>query len=386
VLLLALGGISGVLGIAFAIGQHDFKRLLAYSSIENIGIICIGLGLALVGRARGQPTWVALGLGGALLHVWNHSLFKSMLFFTAGSVIHAVHTREMDLLGGLAKSMPRTALCCLIGAASVCALPPLNGFVSELLIYLGLFSSLGIHKGGSYVVAPFAAPALALIGAMAVACFVKAFAIVFLGNSRSQHASHAHESGPAMIGPMLVLAVCCFAIGLFPQIFAPVLDRAVGVWIAGGKPVQSLAVLAPLGWVSCMGWILVGLGLLVGGWLVRSLRTRLVESTGTWGCGYAAPTARMQYTGSSLAELLVNLFAWALRPRVKIAPVEGLFPQPASYASEIHDVVLDDAMLPASHRIADWLYWFRWAQQGSIQVYLVYILVILVLLLSWQLY
>lgn len=387
VLLLILGGISGVLGIAFAIGQQDFKRLLAYSSIENIGIISIGLGLALVGRALGHPTWIALGLGGALLHVWNHSLFKSMLFFTAGSVIHAVHTRQMDLLGGLAKKMPRTAFCCLIGAASVCALPPLNGFVSELLIYLGLFGSLGIDKGGSFVAASIAAPALALIGALAVACFVKAFAIVFLGNGRSQHAAHAHESGPMMIGPMLVLAVCCFAIGLFPQAVAPVLDRAVSVWIVpGGKPAQSLLELAPLGMVSRLGWLLVGMGLLVGGWLVRCLRTRLVESTGTWGCGYAAPTARMQYTGSSLAEILVNLFAWALRPKVKIAPVEGLFPQPASYASEIHDVVLDNAMLPASRRFADWLYWFRWAQQGSIQAYLFYILVILVLLLFWQLF
>ncbi len=385
VLLLILGGISGVLGIAFAIGQQDFKRLLAYSSIENIGVICIGLGLALVGRALGHPNWVALGLGGALLHVWNHSLFKSMLFFTAGSLVHAVHTRQMDLLGGLAKSMPRTALCCLIGAASVCALPPLNGFVSELLIYLGLFRSLSIHQGGSFVA--FAAPVLALIGALAVACFVKAFAIVFLGSGRSQHAAQAHESGPMMIGPMFVLAACCVTIGLFPQALAPVLDQAVAVWIVpSAEQVPSLAQLAPLSSISRIGWLLVAICLLVGAWLARCLRTRLVESTGTWGCGYAAPTARMQYTGSSLAELLVGLFAWALRPKEKITRVEGLFPQPASYASEIHDVALDDVMLPASRRFADWLYWFRWAQQGSIQAYLFYILVILVLLMFWQLF
>src|SRR5207248_11176113 len=147
---------------------HDLKRLLAYHSIENIGIIVMGLGLALIGRSLGRADWVVLGLGGALLHVWNHALFKSLLFLSAGSVIHAVHTREIDHLGGLAKVMPRTSLCFLIGAAAICGLPPLNGFVSEFLIYLGLFRTLVNGERSSFAWASFAAPALALIGTLAV--------------------------------------------------------------------------------------------------------------------------------------------------------------------------------------------------------------------------
>ena len=176
--------VSGVLGVAFAIGQHDLKRLLAYHSIENIGIIVMGLGLALIGRSLGRPDWVILGLGGGLLHVWNHALFKALLFLGAGSVIHATHTREIDHLGGLAKAMPWTALCFLVGAVAICGLPPLNGFVSEFLIYLGLFGTLGGRGRASFAGAAFAAPALALIGALAVACFVKVYGAVFLGTAR----------------------------------------------------------------------------------------------------------------------------------------------------------------------------------------------------------
>src|SRR5207249_5427659 len=177
-IVLALGVVSGVLGVAFAISQHDLKRLLAYHSIENIGIIVMGLGLALIGRSLGRADWIVLGLGGALLHVWNHALFKSLLFLSAGSVIHAVHTREIDHLGGLARKMPWTALGFLAGAVAICGLPPLNGFVSELLIYLGLFGAVQGPADASYAGAAFAAAALALIGALALACFVKVYGAV----------------------------------------------------------------------------------------------------------------------------------------------------------------------------------------------------------------
>ena len=203
--LLALGVVSGVLGVAFAIGQHDLKRLLAYHSIENIGIIVIGIGLAMIGRSLGRADWVVLGLGGGLLHVWNHALFKALLFFDAGSVIHAVHTRDIDHLGGLAKVMPWTSLCFLAGSVAICGLPPLNGFVSEFLIYLGLFGTIVPGAGATFAGAAFAAPALALIGALAVACFVKVYGAVFLGTARSEHARHAHESPLFMLGPMGVL-------------------------------------------------------------------------------------------------------------------------------------------------------------------------------------
>ena len=231
-LLLVLGVVSGVLGMAFAVGQQDLKRLLAYCSIENVGIIIMGIGLALLGRALGQGEWIVLGLAAALLHVCNHALFKSLLFFSAGSVIHAVHTRQIDQLGGLAKAMPRTALFFLIGALAICGLPPLNGLVSELFLYLGLFRTLGASSAGgvSWAGAAFAAPALALIGALALACFVKAFGAVFLGTPRTERAEAVHESGPLMLGPMTILAACCLLIGLAPLLTAPLLDRGVSAW------------------------------------------------------------------------------------------------------------------------------------------------------------
>ena len=163
-LILLLAAISALLGVVFAIGQHDLKRLLAYHSVENIGIILMGLGLAMLGRSLHRPEWVVLGLAGCLLHVWNHSFFKSLLFLCAGSVLHSAHTREIDRLGGLAKTMPWTAVLFLVGAVAICGLPPLNGFVSELLVYLGLLRGVTAHGGGGSAVV-LVVPVLAMVGA-----------------------------------------------------------------------------------------------------------------------------------------------------------------------------------------------------------------------------
>jgi hydrogenase-4 component B len=387
VVVLGLGVVSGVLGVVFAIAQHDLKRLLAYHSIENIGIIVMGLGLALLGRTLERNDWVILGLGGALLHVWNHALFKALLFLSAGSVIHAAHTREIDHLGGLAKVMPRTAFCFLVGAVAICGLPPLNGFVSEFLIYLGLFATLGKTDGAEmfFPGVALAVPALALIGALAAACFVKVYGAVFLGTPRSKHAAHGNESPPSMLGPMVVLAGCCFLIGLSPLVIAPVLGQAIASWMPGlADPTASLVALAPLGWITVVGLLL--LAALAVGWLV--LGTRLdragVDRGPTWGCGYVAPTPRMQYTSSSFAQMLVGLFAWALRPRTHRPGALPLFPQKTAFHSEAPDPVLDEAVLPAFGLSARLFSRFRVFQQGSVQAYLLYIFLALVTLLLWR--
>jgi hydrogenase-4 component B len=384
-IMLALGAVSGVLGVAFAIAQHDLKRLLAYHSIENIGIIVMGLGLALLGRALDRPDWIVLGMAGGLLHVWNHALFKALLFLGAGSVIHAAHTREIDHLGGLAKVMPRTALCFLVGAVAICGLPPLNGFVSEFLIYLGLFGVLDDNGPPLVGAAALAVPVLALIGALAAACFVKVFGAVFLGTARSPHARGAHESPPSMVGAMAVLVACCFIIGLAPLLIAPLLGAAVAAWAPEvGDAGSRLGTLAPLGWITMMALGLLG-GLLLCGIALRlRLRHGPVEAGPTWGCGYALPTPRMQYTSSSFAQMLVGLFAWALRPRIKEPSHLPLFPKRAAFHSEVPDVVLDEAVLPAL-RFGAWLSsWFRVFQQGSIQSYLLYIVIALMALLMWR--
>ncbi len=384
-IVLALGVVSGVLGVALAIGQHDLKRLLAYHSIENIGIIVIGLGLALIGRSIGREDLVILGLGGCLLHVWNHALFKALLFLSAGSIIHSVHTREIDHLGGLAKSMPWTSLCFVVGSVAICGLPPLNGFVSEFLIYLGLFGTLANGAGRTFAGASFAAPALALIGALAVACFVKVYGAIFLGTPRSEHARHAHEAPLSMLGPMSVLVACCFLIGLAPLLVAPILASGISAWAPSLiDPGSRLVSLAPLNWITTMGLLLVAALMLAGSLLRFQLARASVASGATWGCGYLAPTPRMQYTSSSFAQMLVGMFAWVLRPRTRGPEELPLFPRHADFHSEVPDAVLDEAVLPSFHFTA-WLFSvFRVFQQGNIQAYLLYIFLALIILLLWR--
>jgi hydrogenase-4 component B len=385
VTVLAAGVTSGVLGVAFAIGQHDLKRLLAYHSIENIGIILMGLGLALIGRSLNRADWVILGLAGCLLHVWNHALFKSLLFLSAGSVIHAVHTREIDHLGGLAKLMPWTSRAFLVGAVAICGLPPLNGFVSEFLIYLGLFGTLSDGAGRSFSSAAFAAPALALIGALAVACFVKVFGAVFLGAARSAHTEHAHEAPPTMLGPMAVLVSCCFLIGLLPVAIVPILGRGIADWAPNLNDSSArLVELAPLGWVTIMAQVLLIALVLAGTLLAMRLKRSSVDRAVTWDCGYVAPTSRMQYTSSSFAEMLVGLFAWVLRPRFHRPKRLTLFARTVGFHSEVADPVLDEAVLPAFRYSAWFFSWFRVFQQGNVQMYLLYIFIALIALLLWH--
>lgn len=379
-LMLLLGAVSGLLGVVFAIGQHDLKRLLAYHSVENIGIILMGLGLAMLGCSAGQPTWVVLGMAGCLLHTWNHSLFKSLLFFSAGSVVHSVHTRAIDSLGGLAKAMPWTAAMFAVGAAAICGLPPLNGFVSELFIYLGLFRSLtaGETVGSAAVIA---APVLAMIGALAVACFVKVYSAVFLGNPRTEAAGGAHESPLSMRAPMMVLAVACFGIGLAPVLLAPILDAVISNWSAGfGLPMTGVGALAPLPTVSLAGASLVIPVLLIGG-LVR-FRSRFSPRVGTWDCGYACPTPRIQYTASSFAQMIVAMFRWVLGPHVHRPPIDGLFPESAAMSTHVDDPVLDRMVMPVCRAVEKGFGWFRRFQQGITQHYLLYILITVILMLS----
>lgn len=383
--LLGLGIVSGVLGVAYALGQHDLKRLLAYHSVENIGIIVMGLGLALMGRSLNRYDWIVLGLCGALLHVWNHALFKSLLFLGAGSVIHATHTREIDHLGGLAKRMPATAGLFLIGAVAICGLPPLNGFVSEFLLFLGFFSTTLASAQPAYGSIAFAAPTLALIGALAVACFVKVFATVFLGTARSTHSDQARESTYAMLGPMAVLAACCMTTGLAPQGLPLVLDRGVNAWAPEiSAQLPRLAEVAPLSSLGAMAVALV-VAILVGSVALGiRLRATAVSATNTWSCAYMQPTPRMQYTSSSFAQMLVSLFAQVLLPITNLPRINTFFPSSTRFSSEVPDAVLDRGVLPA-FRVAAWLMSrLRVLQHGSIQLYLLYVFATLLWLLLWK--
>jgi hydrogenase-4 component B len=382
-LLLLAGAVSGVLGVLFAIGQHDLKRLLAYHSVENIGIIVMGLGLALLGRSLGRPAWVVLGLGGGLLHVWNHCLFKGLLFLSAGSVVHATHTRQIDRLGGLARQMPWTAAMFAIGAAAICGLPPLNGFVSEFMIYMGLLASTQDAPRSAWAVA-FAVPALALIGALALACFVKVYGAVFLGAARSPAAEHAHEPPLTMLVPMGVLAAGCALIGMAPLLLAPVIDRAIAGWLPNPRSVSSrVGDLAALEVISLLSLTLVGLTVALWALLRGRLRRGGSATASTWGCGYLAASPRIQYSASSFAQTLVSLFRGVLRPQTHAPVLRAAFPGPSSFSTHVADPVLDGQIIPWARWLERGCTRLRRFQGGVTQHYLLYILLTVVALLAW---
>jgi hydrogenase-4 component B len=382
--LLGIGACSAVYGVLFALGQHDLKRLLAYHSVENVGIIVMGMGLSIIGVSANQPAWVALGLGGCLLHVWNHAFFKSLLFLAAGAVIHGTGTRELDRLGGLARRMPHTAVLFGIGSAAICGLPPLNGFVSELLIYLGLLQIAGELNSGAGMLAPFAVPLLALAGALALACFVKVLGVVFLGNGRSEDVARAHEAPPSMRFAMGLLALGCVGIGALPLWVMPALDRVVQSWPRFETAPPSLAALVPWSSLMAVNAALV-VGVLTAALLLRRRsRHRVPERVLTWDCGYLRPGPAMAYTASSFAEILVGLHAWLLRSRSTSPVSRDLFAPARSFHSRVGEPVLEAALSPIWAGLRRALIPLRALQQGRIQQYLVYVLLTLCLLLAWR--
>ena len=380
--LLAVGAVSCVGGIAFAIGQRDVKRLLAYSSIENIGIIALGLGLALTGRAEGRGDWVALGLCGALLHVWNHGLFKGLLFLNAGALIHAAGTRDMEAMGGLGKRAPRMMALFAVGAVSICALPPFNGFVGEWLLYAGFFRAAA-EGAGELPAVSLATVALAMTGALAVACFVNMLGRVYLGAPRSETCRHMHEPGAAMFWPMVLLAVGCAGVGLFPAAVMMPLEAAAAQWGSDGVALPGMAHALPFSRLATASCALALLAAALAFLLNRAARARGVRVGLTWDCGYARPTARMQYSASSFGDSAVNLAAFLLWPRRCRTALRGLFPRASSFKGLVPDTILDRLLLPAFRAADRFLPRLRVMQQGRTHVYVFYILAIMIVLLLW---
>lgn len=379
--LLVLGTLSALGGILLAVVQHDLKRTLAYSSIENIGIVAMGLGIALLGRAHGATPWVVLGLGGALLHVWNHSLFKPLLFLGAGSIVHGMKTRQIDRMGGLARHMPATSLAFLVGALAICGLPPLNGLVSEMAIYLGLFSTVGVGSASAAPMAALAVPALGMVGALAVVAMVRLFGTIFLGEPRTSEAARVHEAPASMVLPMAVLASGCFLMGLAPMLATPIVDRAIATW-TGQSDLPTLSSLMPLGPLAlCSAAVLLAA---VGGtgWLRLRAKACATRDQGTWDCGYAAPTARMQYTGSSMAQFIQQLFRRVLTPKLERLRLTALFPKPAAFASRPIDLVYDRIVLPAAGLVQWGLARLQGAPSRRVEMHILYILVVMLALVA----
>ncbi|HBA88350.1 MAG TPA: hydrogenase [Geobacter sp.] len=376
-LLTALGLTSALMGICIASAQKDIKRLLAYSSIENLGIITAGIGVFLIGQGTGNARLAYLGLAGALFHILNHALFKPLMFFGAGSVMHATGTRELDRMGGLATRMPWTSLLALAGSVAICGLPPFNGFASEMLLYLGFF-------GEALAPEPYlalGAPVLALVGGIAVICFVKLYGITFLGAPRSEGAAHGHEAPFSMLAPMALLAALCLTGGLFPQLFLALVNPALqGILPVGFVP--AALPIPPL-WFAAAGGSIMVLSLSIFLVLRGKGRTLPSGSGPTWGCGYLRPAASMQYTASSFGAFFGSLATPLIRFRIKADAISGVAPAAARLGYLPEETVLHRLVLPAVNLAGIACAFVMRIQHGLMQVYILYIFVTLLLLMLW---
>lgn len=374
-LLLAAGLVSAVLGVLRALAERDMKRMLAYSSVENVGLIAAGLGLGFLGLAYGHPAVAFAGLAGGLFHMLNHAFFKGLLFLGAGAVAEAAGTRDMDRLGGLWRRMPVTGPAFLIGAAAIAALPPLNGFAGEFLLFAAGFA--GVRGDGPAAAAGIATvAALALIGGLSAACFVRAFGISFLGEPRTAQARAAREVEPSMQWPIATLAGLCVVTGLA----AAQILRALGPAVASIAPSAVPAGTAALG-----GAVLAGaVAALLAGLLLLARRAllarRTVTASGTWDCGYALPDARMQYTATSFSQPLLDTLRPGTPASLAPAAPRHLFAEPVTFDAAAPSAWKRrrDGMLRA---LAAQLARLRWLQHGQIHLYVLYIALALLVLL-----
>jgi formate hydrogenlyase subunit 3/multisubunit Na+/H+ antiporter MnhD subunit len=361
VVVLALAGITCVMGVLYALMQHDLKRLLAYHTVENIGIIFIGLGLALAFKAYGLGFAAALALTAGLLHVFNHSVFKSLLFFGAGAVLTATGERDMEHLGGLIHRMPQTAFVFLVGCAAISALPPLNGFVSEWLTFQAILISPQLPSWGLKFLVPAVGALLALSAALAAACFVKAFGVTFLGRPRTEAAKTAHETDRCSLAAMFFLAALCLVAGIVPGLFidalAPVVKGLLGDRMPAQTGVEWLSIVPIAEGRSSYNGLLVFLFMAISGGLaafaIHRLASDRLRRGPAWDCGYPDPNPATQYTASSFAQPIRRVFGSVVfhaREQVDMpAPGDR---RPAQLTVSLSDPVWDTLYAPIAGGIS----------------------------------
>jgi len=376
---LVIGMVSGVLGVVYALGKHDIKRLLAYSSVENIGIILIGAGLGMIGIATASPVMATFGFAGSLLHVLNHSIFKSLLFMGAGAVLQKTRTRHIDELGGLGKRMPIIGKTFLIGSVSISGLPPFNGFISEFLIYFAAFQGLRL-AGSSFILASLAIISLAIIGGLAVSCFTRFVGIVFLGEPRSGGADRASEVKASMTAPMIFLAILCLIIGIWPEPFVRLAFFGLRD-IAAIVPIQPEIIQNLVDNLAFAARLFLGVLVIVT--LLRKIlyAKKEVTSGPTWGCGFTQPTVRMQYTGTSYAMSMVEFYKPFVIVRTVYSGIRKIFPGLTTYETRVDDIAeigMHQIFVQPMVRMFQRL---RWIQHGHIQLYIGYIVLTIVVLL-----
>jgi hydrogenase-4 component B len=376
--------ISGLYGVMLAIVQHDLKKLLAYHSVENIGIIGLGIGIGCIGLGTGNQLVASLGFAGALLHTLNHALFKSLLFYSAGIVYQATHTINIEHLGGLIKKMPHTAALFLIAAIAISGLPPFNGFISEFIIYNGLYQWLQAAPTASIIGALLLIFGLVLIGGLALLCFTKAFSIVFLGNARKEFHHEIKEAPFVQLLPLYFIAFLILLIGLYPQMFLNILIAPVNLFSAmpGGinQPFQGKAfeAMQPISW-AMTGLILLSLLIYSISRLV--LRNRKISIDSTWGCGYVGPAAKQQYTASSFVRTYSKLNSATLLFDKHEKEIKGIFPDEGYYESHAYDKIEKWLIDKPVQSIKSFLSRFLFLQNGRLQSYILYGILFIVALI-----
>lgn len=369
---------TGLIGISLAIVQNDVKKLLAYSSIENIGIIGIGIGLGVIGIAENISVLAVLGFGGSILHILNHSLFKSLLFYTAGSVYQQTHTRNIEYLGGLIKKMPKTALFFLLGALAISGLPPFNGFISEFFIYSGMFKSLYSASHLTDVILLFSFTGLAIIGGLALFCFTKVFSIIFLGNSRSKKVEPAAEVNSSMIISNFLIGFMIILIGFVPILFIQPLSQIVALFTTHTNALQQI--IPTLNSISISSGIFIAIIGVV--WILRTWqqKNQSVKQADTWGCAYTgANPALHQYTATSYADNFAQLSSKLVSVKKDFTDFdeEEIFPKNRAFETHSSDVFEDNLITILSNKILFWFKKIAVFQTGKIQHYLMYALVFL---------
>jgi hydrogenase-4 component B len=383
-IILTLGLLGALYGIAMAMLQKDIKRSLAYSTVENIGIIFMGLGLGVLAAAKQMPVVAALSFAGALLHVWNHTLFKGLLFLGAGTLLHATGTRNLDQMGGLLRRMPQAGLLMVGGSIALAALPPLNGFVSEWLIYLGLLRAGAALTGVSALGIGMILALFGVVGALALVTFTRLLGIALLGAPRSPAAAQAHEADSAMLWPMRILLAGCLLIGLLPQLPLHLLTPVLSQLTMTTAP-ELAATFAQIGQIGLGGILLIATLILVSLLLAYLRRHRPTATAATWGCAFPRPTAQMAYKAEGYSEFAHNyLLPQALRPEVSRKRPRTLFPAAVLFYQHSREVVLQRCYQPLFSSLAERCVRLRWLQQGKVHLYLLYIFTCCTLLMLWS--
>ena len=369
--------LTGVYGILNAAVHRDFKRMLAYCTIENIGIIGIGIGLGLMGMGNGSAVLYYLGFGGALLHVLNHSLFKSLLFYSAGSVYQQTHTRDMNKLGGLIKQMPKTAVLFLVGAVAIGGLPPFNGFVSEFILYSGLLEGLKTNDISQISLLVVTLGGLSIIGGISVLTFTKTFGTIFLGVERKQLHHRPTEVSSSMLWPQYLIVAVMLSIAFLPRFYLNVVSNLLGHF--GNAPVvaeSSGLVTYSESITSINLYFLLFVSIAAFVWLVRALaiKEKSIEIQPTWGCSYIAPNSRMQYTGKSFSKSLGKIFGFLLPEEKKYKELQSgeIFPVQRKYVSHYQDFFEYRLINIITQRLVYAVNYFKFIQNGRVQSYVWY--------------